>query len=88
MADGLFAAAGVPFAASRPLVEAIVRNAFDLGPQPALTGPVARGDVGTVAAQLDALRATAPEWETAFVGFAAELARLTGRTEQFADVLG
>ncbi len=43
MASDLFDAAGVPFAAARPLVEAVVANAFDMGPRPALTGPVARG---------------------------------------------
>jgi predicted short-subunit dehydrogenase-like oxidoreductase (DUF2520 family) len=86
MAADLFAAAGVPFAAARPLVEAVVGNAFDLGPRAALTGPVARGDRGTVAAQLQAVRAAAPEWAPAFAAWVGELARLTGREDEFADV--
>ena len=45
MASDLFESAGVPWAAARPLVEAVVANAFELGPRAALTGPVARGDV-------------------------------------------
>ncbi len=44
-------------AALRPLVEATVRNVFELGPDEALTGPVARGDAGTVARHLQALDA-------------------------------
>ena len=84
----LFDAAGVPFAAAEPLVRAVVDNAFAIGPRAALTGPVARGDVGTVAAQRAAIAEQAPEWEEAFVSAATALASLTGRREQFEDVLG
>jgi predicted short-subunit dehydrogenase-like oxidoreductase (DUF2520 family) len=79
MAEDLFAAAGVPFEAARPLVTTVVDNAFTLGPRPALTGPVARGDVGTVIAQIEAVRRFAPEWEHAFRAFVAVLAEMTGR---------
>ncbi len=41
MASDLFESAGVSWDAARPLVEAVVANAFDLGPRAALTGPVA-----------------------------------------------
>lgn len=47
--------AGVPLEAFEPLVRASVDNVFALGPAAALTGPVTRGDVGTVADHLDAL---------------------------------
>ncbi len=57
MASDLFESARVPFAAARPLVEEVVANAFDLGPASAMTGPIARGDVGTVAAQIAAIEA-------------------------------
>ena len=50
-------AAGVPFAAFEPLVQASVANAFALGPRAALTGPAARGDWGTIARHLAALNA-------------------------------
>ena len=76
MASDLFDAAGVPFEAAHPLVDAVVANAFDLGPRAALTGPVARGDVATVAAQLAAVRAETPSLVPGFVGFVRELARL------------
>jgi predicted short-subunit dehydrogenase-like oxidoreductase (DUF2520 family) len=47
--------AGVPFEAFEPLARAAVDRAFDRGPARALTGPVARGDVTTVRAHLEAL---------------------------------
>jgi predicted short-subunit dehydrogenase-like oxidoreductase (DUF2520 family) len=87
MASDLFDGAGVPFAAARPLVEAAVSNAFEIGPRPALTGPVARGDVATVATQLDAIHAADPSWLPAFVVVVRELARLTGRSDQFDEML-
>lgn len=87
MAEDLFKAAGVPFEAAGPLVAAVVANAFEFGPRAALTGPVARGDVGTVAAQIDAVAGAAPEWLNGFRVFVAELARVTGRTDQFRDVV-
>ncbi len=87
MASDLFAAAGVPFDAARPLVEAVVANAFDLGPRAALTGPVARGDEATVAGQLGAVEADAPEWRAGFVAFVRELARISGRSGEFAALV-
>lgn len=87
MAADLFESAGVPWAAARPLVEAVVANAFDLGPRSALTGPVARGDVGTVAAQLRAVASANPEWKLTFARFVESLAALTGRSEEFEPVL-
>lgn len=87
MAADLFAAAGVPFAAAKPLVEAVVANAFELGPRAALTGPVARGDVATVQSQLQAVAEAAPEWTQSFVAFVAALARISGREPDFAGIL-
>ncbi len=87
MARDLFAAAGVDFSVARPLVDAIVSNSFELGPRAALTGPVARGDVATVAAQIAAVRAQTPEWEPAFRELVGELARLVGRRDLFEDLL-
>jgi len=53
-------------AALAPLVRATVDNWATLGPERALTGPVARGDELTVAAQREAVRATAPQLEALF----------------------
>jgi predicted short-subunit dehydrogenase-like oxidoreductase (DUF2520 family) len=86
MASDLFEAAGVPFDAAGPLVGAVIANAFELGPRAALTGPVARGDLETVAAQLDAVANDAPEWLDGFRAFVAELARVSGRGDQFSDL--
>ena len=48
MARRLFEAAGVGFGVAEPLVRAAIDNALRLGPEAALTGPVARGDAATV----------------------------------------
>ena len=44
-----------------PLIEGTLGNARALGVRAALTGPIARGDVGTLEAHLAALRAHAPD---------------------------
>jgi predicted short-subunit dehydrogenase-like oxidoreductase (DUF2520 family) len=44
-----------------PLVRQTVENVAELGPERALTGPVARGDDATVEAQRAAVEETAPE---------------------------
>jgi predicted short-subunit dehydrogenase-like oxidoreductase (DUF2520 family) len=49
-----------------PLVRQTVANWAELGPHAALTGPIARGDEATVAAQRDAVAAAAPELLAAF----------------------
>src|SRR3954447_2770553 len=49
-----------------PLVRTTVENWIASGPHAALTGPVARSDEGTVAAQRDAVAALAPELVDAF----------------------
>ena len=87
MSYDLFTDAGVPFEAARPLVEAIVANAFELGPRAALTGPVARGDVGTVRKQLDAIAAAEPGWVSDFAATVRVLARLSGNGPQFDEML-
>jgi predicted short-subunit dehydrogenase-like oxidoreductase (DUF2520 family) len=55
-----------------PLLGAALDNALRHGDR-ALTGPVARGDVGTVAAHLRAIRSKAPEATAAYI----EMSRLT-----------
>ncbi len=87
MAADLFATAGVPFAAAEPLVTASVANAFEMGPRPALTGPVSRGDVATVQAQLEAIAEQAPTWLRPYSVLVLQLARIAGRHEVFEDLL-
>lgn len=87
VADDLYSASGVPFEASRPLMEAIAANAYDLGPRQALTGPIARGDIGTVAKQVEAIRAELPEDLDAFLGFARATALIAGTSDQMEEAL-
>jgi predicted short-subunit dehydrogenase-like oxidoreductase (DUF2520 family) len=77
-----------------PLLEASLANALRQG-DAALTGPVSRGDAGTVAKHLDALAATAPDSVPAYLALArrtADRALAAGRlapatAEPLLDVL-
>ena len=71
-------AAGVPPEALLPLVRASVDNVEALGARDALTGPVARGDVDTVARHLHTLPA---DEQAAYRALAREALRLSGRDD-------
>jgi predicted short-subunit dehydrogenase-like oxidoreductase (DUF2520 family) len=60
-AERLAAEVGVERRLLAPLVRASVENWVTLGPDGALTGPVARGDVATVAAQRQAVAERVPD---------------------------
>jgi predicted short-subunit dehydrogenase-like oxidoreductase (DUF2520 family) len=60
-AERLGAAVGLEREQLVPLVRATVENWARLGPERALTGPVARGDEATVARQREAVAETTPE---------------------------
>jgi predicted short-subunit dehydrogenase-like oxidoreductase (DUF2520 family) len=64
-AERLAGGAGLPPDQARtlltPLVRSTVENWAELGPERALTGPIARGDEGTVARQREALLERTPE---------------------------
>jgi predicted short-subunit dehydrogenase-like oxidoreductase (DUF2520 family) len=74
----------VPFEAFAPLVFASVQNSFALGPEAALTGPIARGDLTTVEQHL---RDLDPAERDAYRSLAREAARLTGRRDTGLDRL-
>jgi predicted short-subunit dehydrogenase-like oxidoreductase (DUF2520 family) len=76
--DRLASAAGVPFEAFAPLVRMSVDHAFASGPAAALTGPVARGDVATVSAHLDAIGV---DEEPSYRMLAVEAHRLSARDD-------
>jgi predicted short-subunit dehydrogenase-like oxidoreductase (DUF2520 family) len=59
-ASRLFADAGAPAAALEPLMRRTIENGFEL------TGPIARGDAGTVAMHVDAIRGRRPELEALY----------------------
>lgn len=65
-AERLAATTGLTRADLVPLVRATVENWAALGPERALTGPVARGDELTVEAQREAVRERVPELEPLF----------------------
>jgi predicted short-subunit dehydrogenase-like oxidoreductase (DUF2520 family) len=71
-------AAGIPPAALVPLVQATLDNVVEHGAAAALTGPVARGDAGTVAAHVVALPA---DERATYVALAREALRLSGRDD-------
>ncbi len=77
--ERMASAAGVPFAAFAPLVEASTANAFEIGPRAALTGPVVRGDLATVERHLAAMD---PGERDAYRALAREAARLAERRDR------
>ena len=87
IAEELFREAGVPdpAAALLPLARASLENVARLGPGGALTGPAVRGDAGTVARNLEALRASAPHAVPGYVELcrlALDLGERSGRLTQ------
>ncbi|HEX6947671.1 MAG TPA: DUF2520 domain-containing protein [Acidimicrobiia bacterium] len=56
VAGDLLESVGLDLGVMRPLVERVVANVFEGGPGPALTGPIARGDIETVIGHLTAAR--------------------------------
>ena len=80
-AASLAAAAGVPDEALVPLVKATVANWAAVGPDKALTGPVARGDAETVARQRAAVAEDAPELIALFDALVERTERLALRSE-------
>jgi predicted short-subunit dehydrogenase-like oxidoreductase (DUF2520 family) len=87
LAQDLFGAAGVDHYVARPLVDAVVANAFEIGALQALTGPIARGDVDTVKGQIAAIGASLPEAVASFKTLGRETAALAGTDQIMASVL-
>lgn len=87
MAEDLFALAGIPDPRPLfgPLAEGTLANVLERGAAEALTGPVARGDAGTVRRNLEALRERTPESVAAYVSLARvalDLASRKGRVSE------
>ncbi|HKP86671.1 MAG TPA: DUF2520 domain-containing protein, partial [Blastocatellia bacterium] len=64
-----------------PLVEGTIANARAVGPRRALTGPVARGDAGTVRRNMKAIAAVDKQWLEIYRQLAARSLTLTDRTK-------
>jgi len=88
LAERLMAEAGVDRPAEKllPLAKAALDNAAEMGPGPALTGPVARGDAGTVVRTLAALQRDMPDVIPAYVTLAREAARLAAQAGTLDEV--
>lgn len=63
----------------RPLVERTWRNLVETSPESAITGPIARGDEGTVRAHADALATHLPHLQPVYAALATELVRIAVR---------
>lgn len=66
----------------RPLMEQTLHNLVDTSPEAALTGPIARGDAGTIRAHSDALTAHLPHLQPVYAALATELVRIAVRGGQ------
>jgi predicted short-subunit dehydrogenase-like oxidoreductase (DUF2520 family) len=98
VAERLFRTAGVdePREVFGPLARATLDNVLESGPEASLTGPVARGDVGTLRRNLEALSSHAPDAVPAYVALARvalDLAERSGRlsaqgVREIREVLG
>jgi predicted short-subunit dehydrogenase-like oxidoreductase (DUF2520 family) len=86
-AERLAATAGVERQLLAPLVRASVENWAALGPEAALTGPVARGDHDTVARQRQAVRERTPELTELFDTLVQATEALAARPEQIPATL-
>jgi predicted short-subunit dehydrogenase-like oxidoreductase (DUF2520 family) len=87
IAAELAAETGVPFEAYASLTRAVVDNAYDMGPAQALTGPVARGDIGTVAGQMRAARAVSDDLAARYAAMVEATARMAGRWDDMSPIV-
>lgn len=83
VAQQAYVAAGIPPELALKLIEPLLSesaaNAFRLGPATALTGPIARGDLATVARQYEAVQQWDPQIAALYRQFAALTADLAVR---------
>jgi predicted short-subunit dehydrogenase-like oxidoreductase (DUF2520 family) len=86
VAEELFAKAGLedPVPRFAPLARAVLENALAQGPELALTGPAVRGDAGTIARNLEALKVQAPQALPAYAALARLAAGIAERTGKLA----
>lgn len=84
IAERLFAAAGIPEARSlfAPLAEASLATALLRGAGQGLTGPVIRGDAGTLRRNLEALKERAPDTIPVYVTLARAALELAAGAER------
>ncbi len=69
----------------QPLMQASLNNAINLGPEQGLSGPIVRGDIGTVMQHLQALKDDAPELLQSYLSMGqltADVSEKSGRLNQ------
>jgi predicted short-subunit dehydrogenase-like oxidoreductase (DUF2520 family) len=74
------AAVDEPLAKLAPLARAALDAALEKGPAAALTGPAARGDLGTVSRTMEGLAERAPQIAPLYAALALEAARVAARS--------
>ena len=74
--EGMELDSGTAFEAMLPLIEGTIKNISLLGTKAALTGPIARQDIQTVAKQLEAVQIAAPEQLPLFAALATKTLKL------------
>lgn len=82
VATDLWNLSGAPLPADRallPLIEGCIGNLEDMGLEKALTGPIARGDVSTIVAELRTVIANAPHLESLYRALGLATATIAGR---------
>lgn len=88
----LYAAAGIgrdiALRALGPLMRGTLQNALEKGPEAALSGPIARGDMQTVARQYRALRDWEPDTASLYRQLARRTVRLAWRRDRMENVVG
>ncbi len=87
VAGRLFRKAGVDPRVARPLVEQTIANAFDIGVAASVTGPIVRGDIGTVEAHLEAVHRHSPESGELFLTLVGATAERAGTADLMEDLL-
>jgi predicted short-subunit dehydrogenase-like oxidoreductase (DUF2520 family) len=64
------------FDAMLPLINCTLQNILEFGSEKALTGPISRGDINTVAKQLDAINTSSPEQLALYASLSEETIKL------------
>jgi predicted short-subunit dehydrogenase-like oxidoreductase (DUF2520 family) len=87
LAEELLRAAGVddPLARLAPLARVTLDRALEVGPAEALTGPAARGDIGTIARNIQGIGERAPHLIPTYWVLARQAARLAHAAGKLSD---
>lgn len=78
----------IPVAVLGPLIRTAVENSLTLGPKTALTGPIVRGDDGTVTSHLEQLKQHHPDLVTLYQQLGLQTVNLALRSERLSTAKG